>query len=166
LLGESTHGTQEFYRERARLTRRLVEDKGFTVIAVEADWQDAYDLNKFIHGRGPATAAEAQGTFAGFPDWMWRNTEIRDLLEWMRTYNASERGKELPVGFYGMDLYGVEDAIGEVVSFLKSDDPAAAARATARYKCLVDFAREPDGEIRASRVDARAARPPWRSSRS
>ncbi len=141
LLGESTHGTREFYRERARITRRLIEEKGFTVVAVEADWQDAYDVNEFIHGRGPATATEAQQTFQRFPTWMWGNTEVRDLLEWLRTHNRSQAGSNNPVGFYGMDLYGVEDAITEVVTFLKSDDPAAAARAADRYKCLEPHAQ-------------------------
>ena len=144
LLGESTHGTREFYRERARITRQLIEEKGFTVIAVEADWQDAYELNEFIHGRGPATAADAQRTFERFPTWMWANTEIRDLLEWMRTYNASDAGRRNPVGFYGIDLYGVDEAIDEVIAVLKLDDPAAAKRAAARYRCFDRF-RDAEG---------------------
>jgi erythromycin esterase-like protein len=141
LLGESTHGTREFYRERARITRRLIEERGFTVIAVEADWQDAFDVNEFIHGRGPASAVAALGTFTRFPQWMWGNTEIAELLEWMRDYNATDAGRRNPVGFYGMDLYGVEDAIDEVIAVLKIEDPAAAARAAQRYKCIEPHAR-------------------------
>jgi len=139
LLGESTHGTREFYLERARITRRLIEEKGFTVVAVEADWQDAYDVNEFIHGKGPATAVEAQQTFTRFPRWMWANTDVTELLEWMRAFNASEAGRLRPAGFYGMDLYGVAEAITEVTTVLKSVDPAAAARAAEHYKCLEPY---------------------------
>jgi erythromycin esterase-like protein len=136
LLGESTHGTQEFYAERARLTRRLIEEKGFTVVVVESNWQDAYDVNAFIHGRGPASADEAMQTFEAFPQWMWGNTVIRDLVTWMRDRNRFAEGQKRPVGFYGMDLYGVEDAIADVIAFLKTHDPAAAERAAGRYKCF------------------------------
>jgi erythromycin esterase-like protein len=141
LLGESTHGTREFYRERARITKRLIEERGFTVVAVEADWQDAFELNEFIHGRGPASADEALRTFTRFPQWMWANTEIAELAEWMRDYNASPAGRRNPVGFCGMDLYGVEDAIDEVIGVLKAEDAAAAARAAQRYKCIEPHAR-------------------------
>lgn len=142
LLGESTHGTREFYRERVRLTRRLVEEKGFTVIAVEADWQDAYDVNEFIHGRGADTATEALATFTRFPEWMWANAEVRELVEWLREYNTTGPGRDRPIGFYGMDVYGIADAIDEVVGFLKSDDASAAARAEERYRCLRRYARQ------------------------
>ena len=137
LLGESTHGTREFYRERARLTRRLIEEKGFTVVVFEADWPDAYDLNEFIHGRGPASAEAALQTFSRFPRWMWQNDEIRELAEWMRTYNAGRR--EDPVGVYGMDLYSVKESAEDVIAFLKETDPDAATRAQQRYKCLQPY---------------------------
>ena len=137
LLGESTHGSREFYRERARLTRQLIEQKGFTVVVFEADWPDAYDLNEFVHGRGPASAEVALQTFSRFPTWMWRNEEIRELAEWMRGYNAGR--PENPVGVYGMDLYSVKESAEDVIAFLEATDAPAAARARERYRCLKPF---------------------------
>jgi erythromycin esterase-like protein len=144
LLGESTHGTREFYRERARLTRRLIEEKQFTVVLLEADWPDAYDVNEFIHGRGPSSAAEALGTFTRFPQWMWGNQEIAQLLEWMRAHNKTERGAADPVGIYGMDLYSVKESMDDVIAFLRTADAAAAKRAEERYKCLARYADDLD----------------------
>jgi erythromycin esterase-like protein len=140
LLGESTHGTREFYRERARLTRRLIAEKGFTVVLFEADWPDAYDLNEFIHGQRGASAREALATFTRFPKWMWGNEEINELAEWMRTYNQTPRGAADPVGVYGMDLYSVKESIEDVVAFLRKEDPAAAKHAEDRYRCLTRYA--------------------------
>ena len=142
LLGESTHGTLEFYRERARLTRRLIEEKGFTVVVVEADWQDAFDVNDFIHGRGPATADAALATFERFPEWMWGNTEVRDLVAWLRSYNVDGAGRRHPVGFYGMDVYGVHDAMANVLEFLEGAEKGAASRADERYRCLQRYSKQ------------------------
>jgi erythromycin esterase-like protein len=135
LLGESTHGTREFYRERARLTRRLIEEKGFTVLVLEADWPDAYDLNAFVHGRGAATATDALRTFTRFPQWMWNNEEVRDLIDWLREHNRRTSTTD-PVGVYGMDLYSVVESMEGVVRFLRTVDAAAAERAQDRYRCL------------------------------
>jgi erythromycin esterase-like protein len=136
LLGESTHGTREFYRERARIARRLIEEKGFTILAIEAEWQDAYDLNEYIHGRGAPSERHAFATFDRFPSWMWGNEEMLDLVSWLREWNASPRGRERPVGIYGIDLYSVMESVSEVLSFLDAQDPAAAARAREHYKCF------------------------------
>ena len=135
LLGESTHGTREFYLERARLTRRLIEEKGFTLLLLEADWPDAYDVNEFLHGRGAATSADALGTFTRFPRWMWNNEEVRDLVDWLRQYNGRPSTTR-PVGVYGMDLYSVSDSMDAVIGFLRKVDRAAARRAEDRYRCL------------------------------
>jgi erythromycin esterase-like protein len=135
LLGESTHGTREFYRERARLTRRLIEEKGFTLLLLEADWPDAYDVNEFLHGRGAATSTDALRTFTRFPLWMWNNEEVRDLVDWLREYNARDSTTR-PVGVYGMDLYSVTDSMEAVIAFLRTVDSGAARRAEDRYRCL------------------------------
>src|SRR5215211_3715606 len=88
LLGEASHGTHEFYRARAEITRRLIEARGFTAVAVEADWPDAYRVNCYVRGRGDdRSAAEALGGFRRFPTWMWRNADVRDFVEWLRAYN-------------------------------------------------------------------------------
>ncbi len=160
LLGESTHGTREFYRERARLTRRLIEEKGFTVVLFEADWPDAYDVNEFIHGQNAASAAEALTTFSEFPRWMWGNEEIRGFVTWMQTYNQTPRGAADPVGVYGMDLYSVKESMGDVLAFLRREDPAAAARAERRYRCLArhvdDMARYGAGVAAGRQVPCRS----------
>ena len=144
LLGESTHGTHEFYRERARITRRLVEEKGFNAVVLEADWPDAYRVGEYALGRGTdATAEQALSGFTRFPRWMWRNTDFRDFVEWLRTHNASA-GAAGGVGVYGMDLYSLADSADEVVEYLNGVDPEAAKRAKKRYGCLGGYRRSPE----------------------
>ncbi|ABM37494.1 erythromycin esterase family protein [Polaromonas naphthalenivorans] len=141
LLGEASHGTQEFYRERAAITRRLITEKGFTAIAVEADWPDAWRVNRYVRGLGAdADAASALSGFKRFPAWMWRNTEVRDFIEWLRDYNTG-RSPGTQVGFYGMDLYSLFTSMQEVLAYLKRVDPEAAERARYRYSCF-DHAAE------------------------
>jgi erythromycin esterase-like protein len=135
LLGESTHGTHEFYAERARITRRLIEEKGFHAVAVEADWPDAYRVNRHVRGRGADQDANAAlSGFQRFPNWMWRNTDVAGFVDWLRGHNASAPGRQ--VGFYGLDLYSMFTSIGEVLGYLDKVDPAAAAQARARYACF------------------------------
>jgi erythromycin esterase-like protein len=144
LLGEATHGTHEFYRERARITQRLITEKGFTVVAVEADWPDAYRVNRWIRGAGEdGSAAEALGDLRRFPTWMWRNAEILNLVDWLREYNQ-ELGEGRPrVGFYGLDLYSMYTSISEVLRYLDGTDPEAAQRARRRYGCFEHFGEDP-----------------------
>jgi erythromycin esterase-like protein/predicted phosphoribosyltransferase len=141
LLGEASHGTYEFYAERAGLTRRLIEEKGFRAVAVEADWPDAYRVNRFVRGYGSdETAEEALRGFERFPTWMWRNTVVLDFVGWLRERNErfaeQERSK---AGFYGLDLYGLFRSIQEVISYLEGIDPVAAERARERYSCFDHF---------------------------
>lgn len=136
LLGEATHGSHEFYRIRAELTKRLIRDKGFTAIACEADWPDAYRVNRYIRGEGnDEDAAEALSDFRRFPQWMWRNADILDLVGWLRSHNehADARAK---VGFYGLDMYSMHASMGVVLGYLEKTDPSAAKRAKERYACL------------------------------
>jgi erythromycin esterase-like protein len=135
LLGEATHGTHEFYEERARITRRLIEDKGFHAVAVEADWPDAYRVNRYVRGRGgDRDANEALSGFKRFPNWMWRNTDVAGFVEWLRHHNARAPGRQ--VGFYGLDLYSLFTSIEEVLRYLDEVDPNAARQARARYACF------------------------------
>ncbi|HEX8753964.1 MAG TPA: erythromycin esterase family protein [Solirubrobacterales bacterium] len=141
LLGEASHGTHEFYRERARITRRLIEEKGFRAVAVEADWPDAYRVNRYVHGATEdADAEEALRGFRRFPTWMWRNAEVLDFVGWLRDRN--ERRPDSPAGFYGLDLYSLYASVAEVVAYLERVDPAAAARARERYACFEHFGDE------------------------
>src|SRR5512142_2342873 len=92
LLGEASHGTHEFYRERAQITKRLIREKGFTAVAVEADWPDAYRVNRYVRGRGDdADAIEALAGFQRFPTWMWRNADVLDFIGWLRSHNDTVR---------------------------------------------------------------------------
>src|SRR5438094_2139627 len=106
LLGEATHGTLEFYRERAEITKRLIKEKGFTAVAVEADWPDAFRVNRYVRGLSDdRNADEALSGFKRFPTWMWRNTVVLDFVEWLRDYNASVSNGHTKAGFYRLDLY-------------------------------------------------------------
>jgi erythromycin esterase-like protein len=143
LLGEATHGTHEFYRERARITQRLIEEKGFTVIAVEADWPDAYRVNRWIRGASSdRTAIEALGGFRRFPTWMWRNRDVLAMVEELRDYNDSPHRTGPKVGFYGLDLYSLFTSIEAVIRYLDEVDPEAARRARYRYGCFEHFGED------------------------
>jgi erythromycin esterase-like protein len=136
LLGEATHGSHEFYDLRARITRRLIEEKGFDAVAVEADWPDAYRVNRYIRGQGDdVSATEALGGFQRFPQWMWRNAVVVDFIEWLAGFNGSRDVAE-GVGFYGLDLYSLYRSAEAVIHYLDECDPAAADRARARYGCF------------------------------
>ena len=141
LLGEASHGTREFYRERIRITQRLVQEKGFRAVAVEADWPDAWRVNRYVRGvSDDPDASAALSGFQRFPAWMWRNTEVRDFVEWLRDYNQG-RGRQDQVGFYGIDLYSLFTSIQAVLAYLDRVDPDEARRARARYACF-DHANE------------------------
>ena len=108
LLGEATHGTEEFYRLRAELTRRLIEERGFDAVAVEADWPSALRASRWTQGEGSAdTVDTALADFERFPRWMWRNTEVARWLGWLRSHNAQQPDATRRVGFFGLDLYSL-----------------------------------------------------------
>ena len=135
LLGEASHGSHELYRERARITQRLISDLGFNGVAVEADWPDADRASRWAQGRSDdADAEEALRGFRRFPTWMWRNTVVVDFIGWLRSWNESSR--RAPVGFHGMDLYSLYGSIDAVLRYLKRTDPKAADRARERYACF------------------------------
>jgi erythromycin esterase-like protein len=137
LIGEASHGTHEFYRERAAITRRLIIEKGFTGVAVEADWPDAYRVNTYVRGQSAAPNAErALAGFTRFPTWMWRNTDVVRFVEWLREHNASLPNGSTAAGFYGLDLYSLYTSIDAVIEYLDRVDPDAAARARNRYACF------------------------------
>ncbi|HEY9283634.1 MAG TPA: erythromycin esterase family protein [Pyrinomonadaceae bacterium] len=145
LLGEATHGTHEFYRERARITRRLVEEKGFDAVVLEADWPDAHRVSEYAQGRGrDRTAEQSLSGFTRFPRWMWRNAEFRDLVNWLRSHNDSRKPDAAKVGIHGMDLYSLTDSADAVIEYLKRADPAAAERARKRYGCFNGYRKQPE----------------------
>jgi erythromycin esterase-like protein len=147
LIGESSHGTHEFYQARAEITKWLIEEKGFCAVAAEADWPDAYRVNRYVRGLGEdTTAEEALRGFERFPSWMWRNNVVRDFVDWLRADNRRcESQHRRQAGFYGLDLYSLHRSMHEVVTYLDKIDPAAAGRARARYACF-DHASADDGQ--------------------
>src|SRR5438094_7696802 len=137
LLGEASHGTHEFYRERARITKRLITERGVMAVAVEADWPDASRVNRYVRGASDdADASEALAGFRRFPTWMWRNTDVVEFVEWLRRYNDALPSNAGKVGFYGLDLYSLRTSMAAVLRYLEKVDPEAARRARARYACL------------------------------
>lgn len=154
LLGEATHGTSEFYAARAHITQRLIEEKGFRGVAVEADWPDAYRAGCWAHGAGEDPDANtALGDFARFPRWMWRNHEVARFLRWLRQHNATAAARDA-VGFYGLDLYSLHASIDKVVGYLDQVDPAASARARARYGCFDHYGQDTEQYGRAAAFGA------------
>ncbi len=142
LLGEASHGTHEFYRERARITKRLISERGFTAVAVEGDWPDAYRVNRFVRGAGDAGAEQALLGFRRFPTWMWRNADVLDFVGWLRAHNDALADPSRAVGFYGLDLYSLGASMKAVIAYLDVHDPAAAERARRRYECLQPYGGE------------------------
>ncbi|KAL2847220.1 erythromycin esterase-domain-containing protein [Aspergillus pseudoustus] len=158
LLGDGSHGTSEFYTARAEITKRLITHHGFTMLALEADWPDAEALDRYVRLRpgrkakiGGATGKDTGGggdgeevfeAFKRFPTWMWRNAEMQELVEWMRSHNAT-LPPEKRVGIYGMDLYSLGTSIKAVIEYLEHIDPSMATAARKRYGCLEPWAEEP-----------------------
>jgi erythromycin esterase-like protein/predicted phosphoribosyltransferase len=144
LLGEATHGSHEFYGDRARITRRLITERGFNAVAVEADWPDAYRVNCYVRGESDDADAEAAlGDFERFPRWMWRNDDVRAFVRWLREHNDALPPDTPKTGFYGIDLYSLSRSIEAVISYLEKVDPEAARRARHRYGCFDDFGDNP-----------------------
>lgn len=140
LLGEATHGTSEFYRARAAITRRLIADHGFNIVAVEADWPDAAAADRYVRHRPARTGAQLP--FRRFPTWMWRNTDVDAFLGWMRAHNDDLKPQRR-AGFFGLDLYNMSGSIAAVLEYLDDVDAEAAAVARERYACLTPWQKEP-----------------------
>jgi erythromycin esterase-like protein len=141
LLGEASHGTHEFYRLRAQITKRLISEKGFNAVAVEADWPDAYRVNQYVRFESEdEEAIDALAGFQRFPAWMWRNADVLDFVGWLRNYNEHRHARR--VGFYGLDLYSLHASIRAVLDFLDKVDPDAARRARYRYACFENFGED------------------------
>lgn len=154
LLGEASHGTHEFYRERARITKRLIQELDFSAVAIEGDWPDAYRVNRYVRALGPDyDANEALSGFRRFPAWMWRNTVVLDFVRWLRAHNDVVRGRETEAGFYGLDLYSLHASIEAVLRYLDHVDPEAAGRARQRYSCFELFGTDPQHYGHAATLD-------------
>lgn len=150
LLGEATHGTHEFYDARAEITKRLILEKGFGAVAVEADWPDAYRVNRYVRLKSnDSNADDALSDFHRFPTWMWRNRDVLEFIEWLRGHNAALAANAPSVGFYGLDFYSLYRSIDVMIATLERLDPEAAKRARERYACFEQFADSEDYAFRA-----------------
>jgi erythromycin esterase-like protein len=123
LIGEASHGTHEFYRIRGEITKRLIRERGFTVVAVEADWPDAYRVNRFVRGANiDPDAEESLGGLKRFPQWMWRNADVVDFVGWLRAHNEAVPDAAQRVGFYGLDLYSMHASMAAVLEYLQETE--------------------------------------------
>jgi len=147
LIGEASHGTHEFHSIRAKITKRLIAEKGFNAVAVEADWPDAYRIHRYVRGASDdEEPIDALGDFKRFPSWMWRNADVLDFVGWMREHNDAQSrtdGARDKVGFYGVDLYSLYSSIAAVIEYLDRVDPEAARRARYRYACFEHAGEDP-----------------------
>jgi erythromycin esterase-like protein len=140
LLGEASHGTHEYYIWRTAISRRLIEEKGFSFVAVEGDWPDCYRINRFAKGydQAEAKAVDVLHAFSRWPTWMWANWETAALLEWLRDHN-----RNLPadrrVGFYGLDVYSLWESMEAMIRYLRREDPAAAQFAIQALRCFEPY---------------------------
>lgn len=143
LIGEASHGTHEFYKTRIELTKRLIEERGFNVVAAEADWPDSWLVNRYVKGKGSAMhALDALSGFERFPTWLWRNADVLSFVEWLKQHNETISAYDSKVGFYGLDLYSLYRSASAVIQYLEGVDPLAARVARQRYACLYAFGKD------------------------
>jgi erythromycin esterase-like protein len=144
LIGEASHGTHEFYAERAAITKRLIVEGGITAVTAEADWPDAHRVNLYVRGESDdESPEEALSDFRRFPSWMWRNVDVVQFIAWLRHWNDGLARPASKVGFYGLDLYSLHASMEAVVAYLQEVDPEAAQRARDRYACFDHFGPDP-----------------------
>ena len=147
LLGEASHGTSEFYKARAAITRRLIEKHGFNIVAVEADWPDAARIDR--HVRHHAHEPSSEEAFARFPAWMWRNVDVSDFVEWLREHNEHQPA-EARTEFRGLDIYSLGSSMAAVLAYLDRVDPGEAKAARRRFGCLTPWQDDPASYGRAA----------------
>ncbi|RCW45799.1 erythromycin esterase-like protein [Halopolyspora algeriensis] len=144
LIGEATHGTSEFYRWRAALTRRLIAERGFSFVAVEGDWPDCHAVHCAVSGAAgsPEDPAEALRGFHRWPRWMWANAEVADFVRWLRAHNTARPGQQ-PVGFHGLDVYSLQDSLQSVLDYLREHAPEHVDTALAAFRCFEPYGEDP-----------------------
>ncbi|WP_458745290.1 erythromycin esterase family protein [Candidatus Nitrosocosmicus sp. T] len=152
LLGEASHGTSEFYQWRSEISKRLIKEKGFLFIAVEGDWPDCYKVNKYVKGMSDAykTAKELLRSFNRWPTWMWANTEMVELVEWLKGHNKGIHNEDQKAGFYGLDLYSLWESMEEIIQYLKRVDPLLLQDAIKAYNCFEPYNKEVEAYARAT----------------
>jgi len=146
LLGEASHGTHEYYAWRSRISKRLIEEKGFSFIAVEGDWPDCYRINRFIkdYPNAGSHSAAVLRNFRRWPTWMWANWEIASLTDWLRGYNEGW-SPEKKIGFYGLDVYSLWESLESLLDYLRKEDPDAAHLVREAIQCFEPYGEEVHG---------------------
>ncbi len=152
-IGEASHGTHEFYEWRARLTRRLIAEKGFTFVAVEGDWPDCYSVSRCVTGAesAPQDPLTVLGDFDRWPTWMWANHEVLGFTRWLRDWNQ-QRPEPARVGFYGLDVYSLWESLRAVLDYLQEHRPDAVGAAMEAWRCFEPYAEDPQAYARATRL--------------
>jgi erythromycin esterase len=151
LLGEASHGTSEFYNWRSEISKRLIREKGFSFIAVEGDWPDCYNVNRYVKGMPDSggSAYDVLYSFNRWPTWMWANKEIVDLIEWLRKHNE-KLPEDQKVGFYGLDVYSLWESMESVIKYLRKVDPKAIRTAIEAYRCFEPYGKSVEDYARAT----------------
>jgi erythromycin esterase-like protein len=143
LLGESSHGTSEYYKIRAELSKKLIVEKGFTFLAVEGDWPACQKVNSYIKGYDFTNAREVLKSFNRWPTWMWANEEMIEFIEWLKEYNGKQ-SKNKQVGFYGIDIYSLWESMDEIIKYLKEINSPDIETAKKAFACFEPFNRQPE----------------------
>ena len=143
-IGEASHGTHEYYRWRALLSRRLIEEHDFTWIGVEGDWPDCWRINRWVRGQGDQDldVYELLALFERWPTWMWANQDVAEFLAWLREHNAARPAGER-VGFYGLDVYSLWDSLREIIAWLEANAPDSVTAAMRAWQCFVPYREDP-----------------------
>lgn len=136
MLGESSHGTREFYELRQMITQELITTHGFNFVAVEGDWPPCQTISQFVSGKEGRDAHEVLSRFNRWPTWMWANTDVLGFVEWLKEWNE---GSEKLVGFHGLDVYSLYESMDQVISLLGVLDPDLARIAEKKYSCLESY---------------------------
>ena len=148
LLGEASHGTHEYYTWRTEISKRLIQEKGFSLVAVEGDWPDCFKINRWIKGQEDSPVQEVLQSFNRWPTWMWANWEIAAFAEWLKKYNHL-RSYEDRIGFYGLDVYSLWESMETIVKYLDKEDPETAVLARRAADCFEPY-RKNDSYVTAS----------------
>lgn len=152
LLGEATHGTADFYTYRAEISKRLIEEKGFSFVAVEGDWPDCYRVNRHVHWMNRGERAEdVLHAFERWPTWMWANRQVVEFVEWLRDHNQS-LSAERRAGFFGLDVYSLWESMSAVIAYLDRVDPDAARAARHAYGCFDPYRDDVQAYARATAI--------------
>jgi len=153
MLGEASHGTHEFYGWRAALTRRLITELGFSLVAVEGDWPDCDRVDRSVRGRldAPADPREALTAFERWPTWMWANEEVVDFCRWLRRHNDTVDEADR-VGFHGLDVYSLWESLREILVYLREHEPEQVPAALAAYRCFELYGEDPQEYAIATRL--------------